>query len=272
MLNPIRRKMRLSLFGQTNAPKLFTALQIAYGLCGDWNRIMVLSSSGKAERYQALGPYQTFDIHPLSTPERYGSLLQIVQSCRLEVIILDSFSDEWRHGVSAQLNDFNYQDVLNSHRTLMKMIRFSAEHIICCIDTERKLAYRDKEGNRKLHYTERPVQQEGIERYFMTVLRIDRKSNASVVKDLTRTLPEDKPFKVTPQIGALLQDFCCEGQTVIPKDLQERINACHSLGELYALMFAEDLSDVELIGAFTKRRLELEDLHQRKLEGSEYPF
>lgn len=272
MLHPIRRKMRLSLFGQTAAPKLFTALQIAYGLCGDWNKVLVLDSTGKAQRYQTLGPYQTFGLHPLSTPERYGSLLQIVQSCRMEVIVLDNFSDEWRHGVSAQLNGFNYQDVLNAHRTLMKMIRFSAEHIICCVDFERKLAYRDKEGNRKLHYEERPVQQEGIERYFTTVLRIDRKGNATALKDLTKTLPEDKPFKVTPQIGALLQDFCCEGQTIVPKDLQERINACQSLGELYTLMFSEELSDVEMVSAFTKRRLELEDQRQRELEGSEYPF
>jgi hypothetical protein len=272
MLQPIRRKMRLSLFGQTAAPKLFTALQIAYGLCGDWNRIMVLSSSGKADRYQTLGPYQTFDVHPLSTPERYASLLNIVQSCRMDVIILDNFSDEWRHGVSAQLNDFNYQDVLNAHRTLMKMIRFSAEHIICCVDTERKLSYRDREGNRKLHYSERPVQQEGIDRYFMTVLSLDRKGNATVLKDLTNTLPENKPFKITPQVGALLQDFCCEGQTVVPRELQNRINSCESLGELYTLMFSEECSDVEMIGAFTKRRLELEDQHQRKLESSEYPF
>jgi hypothetical protein len=46
--------------------------------------------------------------------------------------------------------------------------------------------------------------------------------------------------------------------STVPKELQERINRCHSLKELYTLLFATEDDSEGVITAFAKRRLQIE--------------
>lgn len=106
-----------------------------------------------------------------------------------------------------------------------------------------------------------------MERYFNTVLHIDKSGCAFAVKDMTQMIPSEKTIKVTPQIGATLLDFCKEGRSIIPKGLQEMIDSCQSLGDLYELLFDLDVDDVNLLTAFAKRRLALEqNIHRKELQ------
>lgn len=257
MNTPKRKKMKLALMGNTSSPKLFHALQIAYGLCGSWEKIIVVGSSYKDTQYQHMGAYNTVFIPRDATPQRYTELLNICGGCNKEVIIFSTLSEEWTEGVCRHLSASYYEEVLKAHRFFFHIMRHFPRHVIACIDTRKKLSCQDKEGKMKLNIISQHIQQEGIERDFTTVLQIDKKGQASVVKDLTETLPDNGSFKVTPQVGAMLQDWCYEGKPLVPKELQQKIDNCNTLSELYQLLFDLDIEDEELFAAFTARRIQL---------------
>lgn len=246
--------MKLALVGSTASPKLFSAIQLAYGLCGSYERIIVIGSSPKDTLYQHIGHYSTLFVPPDATPQRYMDLLNLVGPCGKEVIIFSTFSLEWK-AVTKHLSGSYYEDVLRSHNTLMKVLRHAPRHVIVCIDEERNLIKMNTEGIPKIDLSKQMVQQPSIEKNFTTVLKIDKKGTASVIKDLTQTLPQF--LHPTYQAGAMLQDWCRDGKPYVPEELQQKINDCNSLRELYQLLFDLDLDDIELISAFTKRRLEL---------------
>ena len=127
--------------------------------------------------------------------------------------------------------------------------------------------HQNNDGKTRFDFTSQPVQQPGYERTFNTIFQVDKKSQVQVVKDLSNTLPVE-PFKATPQVGAMLQDWCYKGEPIVSPQIQHKIDACESLAELYQLLFDLDIEEGELFQAFTKRRLELDN---RQLEGSSRP-
>lgn len=252
-------KVMAALSGPTSSPKLFNALQISFGLCGSWEKILVISTSYKASQYQHLGGYSVLTLSKDSTPQKYLDLLTLVAACGKEVVILSNISDEWREGVVSNMDSPFYEEALRTHRELFNLLRQLPFHVIACVDTKKKLSFREgNNGNHKLSVGHELIQQQGIERYFNTVLQIDKRGCALAVKDMTQMIPSEKRVKVTPQIGAALLDFCREGNSVVPKGLQEMIDSCQSLGDLYELLFDLDIDDMNLLTSFTKRRLELE--------------
>lgn len=252
-------KIKLGLVGPSSSPKLFSALQIAYGLCGAWERILVIGASTKDTQYQHMGAYNTLFIPADAPPQRYMELLNLGGSCMKEVIIFSSFSQEWIEGVTRHLSASYYEELLRSHRSLLRMIHQFPRHIIACMDSRKKLAYQGEDGKLRLHLSSQVLQQEGVERHFTTMLSLDKKGRAMTVKDLTQTLPTERPFSLTAQVGAMLQDWCCQGTPLVPKELQQRINQCNTLAERYQLLFEQDMDDEELYQAFCRRRLELEN-------------
>ncbi|RYE56994.1 MAG: hypothetical protein EOP48_06775 [Sphingobacteriales bacterium] len=263
-LNKQRKKVRVAITGPSSAPKLYNALQIAYGLCGSWEKIIVLGSSHRDTIFQHLGAYNVLTIQKDSTPQRYSDLLNLCSGCNKDVIIYSNLSDEWREGVTTYLNTAYYDEVLRAHRFLFEMICHSPVHVVACIDTKKKLLYGDSAGTSRIKFDQVPVQQEKYERNFTAVLSLDKKGFSRTEKDITKILPAT-PFKASAQTGALFQDWCFDGNPLVPVEMQERINRCHSLAELYQLLFDLEIDDSEIISAFTRRRLELESMSEEKI-------
>ncbi|RYF37895.1 MAG: hypothetical protein EON97_00405 [Chitinophagaceae bacterium] len=251
-------KIKLALTGLPSSPKLFTALQLAYGLCGSWERIIVIGSSQRDGQYQHIGGYNTLGIAKDATPQRYMELLNIAASCSKDVVILSSLSDEWQYGVSSHLQSSYYEEVLRSHRTLFHMMKHAPVHVIGLIDTRHTFLQRDAEGKRRLR-TEQLIQQQDIGHHFTTVLHLEKRAIAVVHKDGTKVFPADEPFKLSVHYGALLSDWCRSGEPVIAREIQTRIDQCSSLSELYQLLFDMDIDNPDVIAAFTRRRLEIDE-------------
>src|SRR5437899_1745874 len=128
-MNNKRNKVQLALVGSQTTPKLYTALQFAVGLCGGWERIVVLSSSA-AGQYQHLGGYSTLAIPEDATPQRYTEVLNIVSSCSMDVVIFDSLSNEWENGVNHHLDTSYYSEVLKAHRMFLMAVKHAPVHTI----------------------------------------------------------------------------------------------------------------------------------------------
>ncbi len=103
------------------------------------------------------------------------------------------------------------------------------------------------------------AQQPDIADHFTTVLHLDKRGSCRVQKDSTKVLPTDVPFKLSLHHGALLANWCRSGEPVISWELQQQIDNCSSLAELYQLLFETDIENVDVITAFTRRRLQLDE-------------
>ncbi|RZL16851.1 MAG: hypothetical protein EOO89_10890 [Pedobacter sp.] len=170
--NKQRKRVRLAITGPVASPKLFTALQIGYGLAGAWDRIIVIGSSPKDSIYLHLGAYHVLSISKGSSPHRYASLLNLCSGCNKDVIIFSGFSDEWREGVSSSVQTAYHEEALRAHRLFFEMVQHSQVHLIACVDSKKKLLYQSAEGHPKIRFGYVPIQEEDFERYFTAVLSL----------------------------------------------------------------------------------------------------
>src|SRR5688572_1026121 len=94
--NRKKSKIRLALQGPSGSGKTFSALLIAFGLCGSWNKIAVIDSENhSSELYSHLGGFSVIDLKAPFTPERYMEAIKLCEISGIEVIIIDSISHEW---------------------------------------------------------------------------------------------------------------------------------------------------------------------------------
>ena len=65
-------KIKLALQGCAGSGKTYSALLLAYGLCGDWSKIAIIDSeNGSADLYAHLGNYSVLSLQDNFTPETY---------------------------------------------------------------------------------------------------------------------------------------------------------------------------------------------------------
>jgi len=255
-------KINLLLTGHISSPKLFNALQIAQGLCGGrWQRIVVIGSSALDNRFQHLGDYCTLHVAADASPQRYMQAVNIAASCA-DVVILSSLSHEWTFGVQQHLSVSYFEDLLRSHRMLFHQLRHAPVHIIACVDTRVSFLQRDENGRRKLHM-ETIVQQPEIDQQFSIHLHLDKRGCAYVKKDATKVLQSGgEQIKLTADHGAGLFAWSRSGESDVSHELQEQIDNCDTLAQLYQLLFNLDAEDPTVLSAFTKRKIQLDLDHK----------
>lgn len=254
--------------GRSGFGKTYSSLLMAYGLCGDWGKIALIDAEDQsASLYSHLGPFTTVQIGAPYSPSRFFEALDLCEDSVKEVIIIDSLSQEWagEGGVSDLLRNLQYEDTLREHRYLLNRISTSSAHIICTLRTKQTLVWMKGNGRRGMHLKELPVQQMGIEYPFTTVLRLDSRHKAHVVKDRTGLFNGKTPAPLEVDHGLFLHNWCKQGEPHIPEELQRRIDSCQTVQELHLLLSKVDV-DTELISAFAKRRIELEQQPERDVK------
>jgi hypothetical protein len=187
----------------------------------------------------------------------------------MEVIIVDSLSQVWsgEGGVDDPLNEGDRRELLQEHRCVLSLINSCTAHVICTMHAKQLLVNTSNPSIGHLEAITAPLQQEGIEYRFTTVLRLDEANKAHVTKDRTGVFVSKEPTMLDTEQGVFLFNWCQLGEPAIPAALQQRINACQSVKELHLLVASEDLEDMQLISAFTRRRLELERQREDEDEG-----
>jgi predicted ATP-dependent serine protease len=89
-------KLRLGLSGASGFGKSYSALLLAYGITGDWTKIAVIDSeNSSASLYSNLGNINVIDLKAPYSPERYVEAIKLCEQNNMEVIIVDSISQEW---------------------------------------------------------------------------------------------------------------------------------------------------------------------------------
>jgi hypothetical protein len=237
-----RAKIKMGLQGPSGSGKTYSALLIAYGLCGDWKKIAVVDSENhSAELYDHLGSFQTLQLSNPFTPEKYIQAIEVCEKAGVEVVILDSVTHEWENIIdyhsSLQGNSFtNWGKVTPRHNAFVQKILNSNCHIISTIRTKQDYVLNERNGKMVPEKVGlKSVQRDGLEYEFTLAFDLDMRNHAVSSKDRTGLFFGKPEQKLTIETGKQIRDWCNRGATISVDDISRRIGDIVSIQELLAL-------------------------------------
>lgn len=254
-------KMRLGLSAVSGGGKTYSALLLAHGLCGDWNKIAVIDTENdSASLYSHLGPFSTLSLKPDFSPERYIEAIKTCEKAGIEVCIIDSIAHEWegeggvldlcdRIGGGFQnawkqmtpRHDKFKQAILQSPMHMITTVRRKQEYILTEVTNKQgKLVQAPVKAGMK------EITREGWE-YELTInFEIDLRHMCSVSKDRTELFEGKDPFIITEATGELIKKWCDQGVDIkdqFSKQLSDAIAGLESCSTEHELkMYKKTLS------------------------------
>lgn len=222
-------KLKLNISGPSGAGKTYSALLMAKGLVGDWDKIAVIDTeNGSASLYEHLGTFNVIDLAPPFHPDRYVQAIDMCIKGGMECIVIDSSSHEWSG--PGGFNDINENiakvkfkgntwssrsETGPIHDRFINKILHSDIHIITCTRSKMETAMGDDKKVKKVGMKDI---QHGDWEYDLTVsLNIDRDSHmAFPSKDRTGVFENQPPFIITEETGRQILAWCNEGKEIKP--------------------------------------------------------
>lgn len=261
-------KLRLNLSAPSGAGKTYSALKLAKGLVGDWGKIAVIDTeNGSASLYSHLGDFNTIDLLPPFTPEKYIEAIQLCEKSGIEVIIIDSSTHEWttlleENELLAQSkfrgNTWSaWSQTTPRHDRFLRAVLNSSCHVITCTRSKMETVMGDDKKVKKVGLKD--LQREGWEYELTVSLTIDRDTHFAISsKDRTNLFEGKNPFLITEETGALIADWCNSGVSEIAAAVNEmevtaNIDDLKSVWSKYKHLQA----NAEFVAAKDKRKTEL---------------
>lgn len=229
--------MRLNLSAPSGAGKTYSALLMAHGLVGDWEKVAVIDTeNGSASLYSHLGPFNVLDLQPPFTPERYIEAIDMAVEAGMECIIIDSSSHEWSGpGGCLELNEklaqakykgntwSAWNETTPRHDRFVAHVLQARAHVITCTRSKMESVL---EGNKVKKVGLKDIQREGWEYELTVSLTIDRDTHmATASKDRTGMFYNADPFLITSETGRKIKQWCEEGVEEQPSAVDNAINA-----------------------------------------------
>ena len=91
-----KAKIRLGLSSVSGGGKTYSALLIAKGLVGNWDKVCIVDTeNGSADLYSHLGGYNVITLSEPFTPESYIDALMTCEQEGIECVVFDSITHEW---------------------------------------------------------------------------------------------------------------------------------------------------------------------------------
>lgn len=248
-----KAKIKMALQAPSGAGKTMSAILLAKGLCnGDLSRVVVIDTeNGSADLYAHLGNYNVISLKPPFTPQQYIEAINICEKAGMEVIIIDSISHCWDylldyHSSLAGNSFTNWAKIKPLEKSFIDKILQCDAHVIATMRTKQDYVLNQKDGKftpEKVGL--KAVQRDGVDFEFTLVLDIDIKHYATASKDRTGLFMDKPEFKITPEIGSKILEWCNQDFTPetatdgatdpMLSDISEKIIKCENLTALLAL-------------------------------------
>jgi len=220
-----KAKIKLGLQGPSGSGKTFSALLIAFGLCNDWTKIVLIDTENhSADLYAHLGNYRVLDLNKPFTPENY---IQAIETCEkqtgVEVIIIDSISQEWEgaggiietHGNMMGNSFTNWNKVTPRHNAFVQKILQSNCHIIATVRSKQDYVLSEKNGKMVPEKVGlKGVTREGMDYEFTIMLDLDIKHYATASKDRTGLFMDKPEFIIKESTGRRILEWCNLGVSI----------------------------------------------------------
>lgn len=237
LFEPVTRaksKARIAITGPSGSGKTLSALYLAFGITGDWDKIALIDTEHERARFYAnredlsVGDFLYASMTPPFSPDKY---IEYVNSAATAVgtdgcVIVDSFSHAWDNegGVldiksdiakRAGKNDYTAWDEAGKiQNNLVNTILSANCHTI--ITMRAKMAYAMEVNDRGKTVPVKvglaPVQRENTEYEFDIVFQLGRDHVASLSKDTT--FLDAWSGVITPELGRQLGDWLNSGEDV----------------------------------------------------------
>lgn len=231
-------KARVGISGPSGSGKTLSALLIAYGMTGDWEKIGLIDTENRsadlyAETVKAgvhIPEFPKIDIEPPYTTEKYIEALKAFEDYGVEVIIIDSMSHAWagEGGILEQKdnaakrsgNSYTaWGEMTPKQNRFVETILKSKCHVIATMRSKTEyileLNEKGKQAPRKVGMA--PVQRDGLEYEFTLVMDLTADHLATVSKD--RTIFDGQYFIPSVETGKMLIDWLESGEKLINNDM-----------------------------------------------------
>ena len=279
-----KAKIKMAIQGPSGSGKTFSALLLAFGLCGDWSKIAIIDTENhSADLYAHLGGYNVLSLVQPYRPEKYMEAIAFCEKAGMDVIILDSISHEWEgpggildtHSGMAGNSFSNWAKLTPRHNAFIQSILQSQSHIIGTIRSKQDYVLQEKNGKiipEKVGL--KGVTREGMDYEFTIVLDLDIKHHTTSSKDRTGLFEGKPAFKISVETGKLISSWCndgvssspeparlqsCNDATISPEELNTKIENCQTYNDLIDLYKQYPTDNEELLKAFTDRRKALQN-------------
>jgi hypothetical protein len=243
-------KIRLGLSAVSGGGKTYSAILIAKGLVGDLSKVAIIDTeNGSADLYAHMGEFNVLPLTAPFSPERYVDAIRACEKAGMEVIIIDSISQEWEgKGGCLEIVESlggKYQDwakVTPRHQAFLEAILHSPCHVITTV--RRKQDYEMiKDGNGRIKVEKaglKEVTREGFEYELTMNLELDTRHMATASKDRTGLFMGKPAFMPDEKTGQLIAQWCEQGEeafnTVKPgSDWYKKVEDCGTQKELVEL-------------------------------------
>ncbi|MGD1318675.1 AAA family ATPase [Chryseobacterium sp. 2R14A] len=213
-------KIKMALQGSAGAGKTFSALLLAQGLTnGDLSKVAIIDTeNGSADLYAHLGNYNVVSLKPPFTPQQYVDAIDLCIKENMSVIILDSISHCWDYLLdyhsSLTGNSFtNWAKIKPLEKLFVDKILQCNAHVLATMRTKQDYVLNQKDGKfipEKVGL--KAVQRDGLDYEFTLVFDIDIKHFAISSKDRTEIFMGKPEFKITPETGKIILEWCNSGK------------------------------------------------------------
>lgn len=241
-------KLRLNLSAPSGAGKTMSALLMAKGLVGDWDKIAVIDTeNGSASLYSHLGEFNTIDIEPPFTPEKYIEAIKVCEDAGIEAIVIDSTTHEWTTLLeeNQKLADAKFRgntwsawsQTTPRHDRYVQKILQSKCHIITCTRSKTETVMGEDKKVKKVGMKD--LQREGWEYELTISLEIDRDTHMSYPsKDRTGLFENKPPFVITEETGKLIKSWCETGEDITEQvdEAIKQLDNCNSIEDMKLLL------------------------------------
>lgn len=266
-------KLRLGLSGASGFGKSYSALLLAYGITNDWTKIAIIDTeNNSASLYAHLGEYNVLSLDEPYSPERYIKAIKTCEEASMEVIIIDSITQEWQgKGGCLQIHEQlggRFQDwakVSPRHQAFIDAILQSKCHIITT--ARRKIDYSldsDQNGRTKvIKHGTKEITREGFEYELTTNFElINDKHLAVASKDRTGLFMNKPEFVISKGTGKLLKDWCNNGKSEKEylAEIQQEIELCENLEGLRHIYGKYPNYQIRIKDSVLQRKAEIENV------------
>ena len=228
-----KAKIRLGLSGASGFGKTYSALLIAKGLVGSWDKIALIDTeNGSGELYSDLGDYNVITLEAPYSPERYIEAIKMCEKAGMECIIVDSITHEW-DGDGGCLDIQNqlggrYQDwakVTPRHNAFIQSILTCKAHVITTV--RRKQDYEMVSDGKKTKVEKvgtKEVTREGFEyELTMNLEFLNDKHMVKASKDRTSLFMGKPEFVPSEKTGEEIRKWC-ESGAELPDPTKEQFD------------------------------------------------
>jgi hypothetical protein len=241
-------KIKMNISGPSGSGKTMSALLLAYGIAGDWEKIAVIDTENEsASLYSHLGSFYTIALRPPFTPESYIEAIKACESGGIQVCIIDSSTHEWQQLVEEndllanarfRGNTWSAWSVSGKrHDAFLNTLLQSQMHIITCTRSKMETVLTDNNGKKEVKKVGmKDMQREGWEYELTISLNLNRETHtAEASKDRTNLFEGKQPFVVTKETGQKILEWCQQGVEVTNDDQQNTADALIGLDSVTTL-------------------------------------